>query len=155
MTYTIGEMAKLLKIPASTLRYYDKKGLLPFVKRDKNGLRLFKDEDYEWLQIINCLKKTGMALDDIKNFVLMSMQGDSTIDCRLALIQKQRSLMLEKINNLKNMLEVLDYKVWYYETAKERGSTAALREISDGELPKRFVKISSRLKKLSSALSEK
>lgn len=57
MTYTIGEMAKLLKIPASTLRYYDKKGLLPFVKRDKNGLRLFKDEDYEWLQIINCLKK--------------------------------------------------------------------------------------------------
>lgn len=96
-----------------------------------------------------------MALDDIKNFVLMSMQGDSTIDCRLALIQKQRSLMLEKINNLKNMLEVLDYKVWYYETAKERGSTAALREISDGELPKRFVKISSRLKKLSSALSEK
>lgn len=47
MVYTVGEMAKLLDIPASTLRYYDKEGLLPFVERSSDGIRLFKDSDFE------------------------------------------------------------------------------------------------------------
>ena len=49
MTYTVGEMAKLLGVPSSTLRYYDKEGLLPFVERSAGGIRVFKDEDFEWL----------------------------------------------------------------------------------------------------------
>jgi len=57
MFYTVGEMAKLLGVPASTLRYYDKEGLLPFVERSSGGIRMFKDQDYEWLKIIECMKK--------------------------------------------------------------------------------------------------
>ena len=82
MLYTVGEMAKLLGIPTSTLRYYDKEGLLPFVERSEGGIRVFKDNDYEWLKIIDCLKKTGMPLKDIKEFILMAIQGDDTIDRR-------------------------------------------------------------------------
>ena len=52
MMYTVGEMAKLLGVPASTLRYYDKEGLLPFVERSPSGMRMFREKDYEWLQII-------------------------------------------------------------------------------------------------------
>jgi len=65
MAFTVGEMAKLLGVPTSTLRYYDKEGLLPFVERSPGGMRLFQDKDHEWLQIINCLKKTGMPLEEI------------------------------------------------------------------------------------------
>lgn len=56
MLYTVGEMAKLLGIPASTLRYYDKEGLLPFVERSSGGIRMFKESNYEWLKVIECMK---------------------------------------------------------------------------------------------------
>ena len=57
MIYTVGEMAKMLDVPASTLRYYDKEGLLPFVERSPGGIRMFQESDYGWLKIISCLKK--------------------------------------------------------------------------------------------------
>ena len=62
MFYTIGEMAQRLNVAPSTLRYYDKEGLLPFVERSSGGIRMFKDEDMEWLRLLGCLKKAGMPL---------------------------------------------------------------------------------------------
>lgn len=59
MVYTVGEMARLLNVPASTLRYYDKEGLLPFVERSSGGIRMFKDSDYEWLQANRLSQKGG------------------------------------------------------------------------------------------------
>lgn len=49
MVYTVGETARMLEVPASTLRYYDKEGLLPFVERSSGGIRMFRDVDFEWL----------------------------------------------------------------------------------------------------------
>lgn len=69
MLYTVGEMAKRLHVPPSTLRYYDKEGLLPFVERSGGGIRMFKDSDLEWLNIISCLKQAGMSIKDIKTFI--------------------------------------------------------------------------------------
>ena len=97
MIYTVGEMAKRLGVAPSTLRFYDKEGLLPFVDRSESGIRLFKDADFEWLRIIECLKKTGMPLKDIKDFIVMAMAGDDTIEDRLVLIQKQRE-SVESLN---------------------------------------------------------
>ena len=84
MFYTVGEMAKKLNVAPSTLRYYDKEGLLPFVERSGGGIRMFKDSDFEWLSIIECLKKTGMPIKEIKHFIDWCIEGDSTIDQRLA-----------------------------------------------------------------------
>ena len=69
MIYTVGEMAKKIGVAPSTLRYYDKEGLLPFVERSSGRIRVFKEADYEWLKVIECLKKTGMPLKDIKTFI--------------------------------------------------------------------------------------
>lgn len=69
MLYTVGEMAKRLGVAPSTLRYYDKEGLLPFVERSSSGIRVFKESDFEWLKVVECLKKTAMKLTDIKNFI--------------------------------------------------------------------------------------
>lgn len=90
MVYTVGEMARLLNVPASTLRYYDKEGLLPFVERSSGGIRMFKDSDYEWLQVIGCLKKAGMSIRDIRQYILLAMRGDSTIGDRLQMFYTQR-----------------------------------------------------------------
>ena len=80
MIYTVGEMAQKLGVPASTLRYYDKEGLLPFVERSSGGIRMFRENDFEWLQVIRCMKKAGMSIKDIRQYIELSMQGDDTID---------------------------------------------------------------------------
>lgn len=138
MLYTVGEMAKRLGVAPSTLRYYDKEGLLPFVERSNGGIRMFKDEDFEWLQVINCLKKTGMQLKDIKRFVEMAIQGDETIDERLKLIVTQKEVVLQQIDELHETLKTLEFKEWYYQTAKEAGTTDMLQNMPPEELPAVF-----------------
>lgn len=138
MLYTVGEMAKYLDVTPSTLRYYDKEGLLPFVERSHSGIRMFKDTDYEWLQIINCLKKTGMPLKDIKDFIYMAMAGDETIDERLELFKKQKAVIENQIAELQDTLNTLNFKCWYYQTAKDAGSTSIPRNMSIDEIPEKF-----------------
>ena len=99
MVYTVGEMAKLLDIPASTLRYYDKEGLLPFVERSSGGIRLFRESDFEWLQVIGCMKKAGMSIRDIRQYIQLAMQGDDTIDTRLQMFHHQRQVLLDQIRD--------------------------------------------------------
>lgn len=135
MLYTVGEMAKLLGVPASTLRYYDKEGLLPFVERSPGGIRVFQDKDYEWLQVISCLKKTGMPLKDIRDFIDMAIQGDETIEPRLTLVQKQRDIVRQQMDDLQKVLDTLEFKCWYYETAKKAGTTAVPRNMPLEEIP--------------------
>ena len=94
MVYTVGEMAKLLDIPASTLRYYDKEGLLPFVERSSGGIRMFRESDFEWLQIIGCMKKAGMSIRDIRQHIEQAQRGDDTIALRLVILHRQREVLL-------------------------------------------------------------
>lgn len=138
MLYTVGEMAKRLGVSASTLRYYDKEGLLPFVERSSGGMRMFKESDYEWLKIIECLKKTGMPLKDIRGFILMAIAGDETIEARLELIIKQQEAVRKQIEELRETLSTLDFKRWYYETAKSAGTTDVPRGMALEDIPERF-----------------
>jgi DNA-binding transcriptional MerR regulator len=138
MIYTVGEMAKMLSVAPSTLRYYDKEGLLPFVERSRGGMRMFKDADFEWLYIIECLKKTGMPIKDIRDFITMVMKGDETIGERLELFCKQRKAVEEQIRQLQATLDILNYKCWYYETAQKAGTTAVPREMSLEEVPEQL-----------------
>lgn len=146
MLYTVGEMAKKLGVAPSTLRYYDQEGLLPFVERSSGGIRVFKDSDYEWLQVIGCLKKTGMQLKDIKSFIEMAMQGDETIEPRLALIVKQKESVKAQIAELEETLRTLEFKEWYYTTAKESGTTNVPRNIALDELPEQFREVRIKLR---------
>ena len=148
MTYTVGEMAKLLGVPSATLRYYDKEGLLPFVERSANGIRVFHEKDYEWLQVISCLKKAGMSLKDIREYIHLTMEGDSTIDKRLQLFYKQRQLLQAQMEELQHTMDVLDYKCWYYETAKETGSVEALKRMSPEDLPPQFRNVKQDISKI-------
>lgn len=146
MIYTVGEMAKKIGVAPSTLRYYDKEGLLPFVERSSGGIRVFKEADYEWLKVIECLKKTGMPLKDIKTFIEMAMQGDDTIDERLELIMKQRDEVGKQIAELQETMDTLNFKCWYYETAKSAGTTAVPRGMKLEELPEEFREIRKKLR---------
>lgn len=146
MFYTVGEMAKILNTTPSTLRYYDKEGLLPFVERSESGIRMFKDSDYEWLLVIDCLKNTGMGIKDIKRFIEMVIAGDSTIKERLEMMKKQRESVKEQMAKLQQTLDTLDYKVWYYSTAEKAGTTAVPRNMPEEQVPENLRAIRRRLK---------
>ena len=109
MIYTVGEMAQKLGVPASTLRYYDKEGLLPFVERSSGGIRMFRENDFEWLQVIRCMKKAGMSIKDIRQYIELSMQGDDTIDTRLEMFRHQREVLTQQIQQLQHTLETVEY----------------------------------------------
>lgn len=138
MMYTVGEMAKLLGVPASTLRYYDKEGLLPFVERSPGGMRMFQEKDYEWLQTIECMKKTGMPLKDIRTYIDMAMRGDETVGPRLQLLAHRREAVRNQMAELQKTLDLLDFKCWYYETAIQHGTTDVVRNMPLDEIPEQY-----------------
>lgn len=123
MTYTIGEISEMLHISISTLRYYDKEGLLPLVHRTAGNIRIFDDTDVECLNMIECLKSTGMALKDIKLFFEWCEDGDSTIDKRYDLFITQKEKTEKQIEVLQNALKRINYKCEYYRIAKENNTT--------------------------------
>lgn len=122
MTYTIKETAKIIGVQPSTLRYYDSMGLLPFVKRKESGYRLFSDNDIKMLKVIECLKKSGMSINDIKQFSKWVEKGDDTLEERYQMFLERKKAVEKEINELKKTLDFIDHKVWYYETAIEAGT---------------------------------
>lgn len=128
------------------LEVHNKEGLLPFVERSSGGIRMFKDADFEWMQVIECLKKTGMQLGDIKRFIEMAMQGDETIDERLELIVNQKEAVKLRINELNATLKTLEFKHWYYETAKNAGTTEVPRNMTLEELPEEYREVRKKLR---------
>ena len=136
--YTIGEIARMLHVAPSTLRYYDKEGLLPFVERSGSGIRRFKDSDLPWLSMISCLKQTGMPIKEIKTFIDLCRTGDETIHARLELIRRQQAVVADQIAQLQATQQMLAYKEWYYVTAEEAGTCEVHAQLREEDVPEAF-----------------
>ncbi|QHI73706.1 MerR family transcriptional regulator [Aminipila terrae] len=140
MIYTIGEISKKLNVAPSTLRYYDKEGLIPFVERSANGIRMFNEQDLSGLELIECLKKTGMPIKEIKHFIDCCVEGDSKIQERLSIIESQRISVMEQMKEMQSMLDMLNYKTWYYQTAEKAGTCAVHDGIQLSDVPAEYHK---------------
>ncbi|HFC7743085.1 MerR family transcriptional regulator [Neisseria meningitidis] len=126
MTYTTAKAAEKIGISVHTLRFYDKEGLLPNIGRDEYGNRCFTDNDLQWLGLLQCLKNTGMSLKDIKRFAECTVIGDDTIEERLSLFENQIENVKCQIAELKRYLDLLEYKLAFYQKAKALGSVKAV-----------------------------
>ncbi|UDM32556.1 MerR family transcriptional regulator [Lentilactobacillus laojiaonis] len=113
-TYSIKIIAEYFDLPISTIRYYDKQGLLPFVAKDANGRRIFTRADFGLIKTIICLKNTDMPLGDIKEYITLVMQGPKTIEQRRKLLQVQKNRVLEKQRILDINLKEIDRKIDRY-----------------------------------------
>ena len=145
MYYTIGEAAQRMHLSAPTLRYYDKEGLLPFVDRSAGCARMFKESDFEWLRLIECLKSTGMPIRDIKQFIDWYMEGDTTLPQRRDMFYERRRAVEAQIETLQATLDMIDYKCWYYDTAVAAGSSRALQTLKPEELPEEVSRLKARI----------
>ena len=151
MVYTVCEMAKLLGVAPSTLRYYDKEGLLPFVERSSGGIRMFQESDFEWLRIIGCMKKAGMSIKEIRQYIELALQGNDTIELRLQMFQHQKAVLQEQLKELQHTIDMVNYKCWYYETAKAAGTTDVPQNMPETDIPAVFQKIRQELKQIPQA----
>ena len=138
MQYTVGQIAKRLGVAPSTLRYYDKEGLLPYVERSDGGIRLFKESDYEWLSVIECLKQSGLSIKEIRQYIDLCRQGDGTIPERMQLFQHRRQAVLQQMAQLQQTLDMLDYKLWFYQTSQEAGTTAVHKGDTVEDVPEAY-----------------
>lgn len=154
MIYTVSEAAKILNVAPSTIRYYDKEGLLPFIERSSGGIRMFRDKDFEWLFVIECLKKTGMSIKDIKSFIDMAVAGDETINERLSLIIEQRDAVCKQIKELQDTLDILNYKYWYYQTAQKAGTTSVPRNMDIEDIPEELRSVRKSLNRMHNKASD-
>ena len=128
-------MAQLLGIAASTLRYYDQEGLLPFVERSQGGIRMFTEDDLEPLMLIGCLKKSGLSIKEIRAFIHLVQLGDASLEERLELLRRRREAVRQQIADLQETLSLLEYKCWYYETACQAGTEDVVRSLLCSEVP--------------------
>lgn len=122
MGYSIGQVAKKTGLTAHTLRYYEKEGLLPFVRKNSSGLRVFTDNDLGWLSMIECLKETGMSLKGIKQYIDWFTEGDSTLPQRLEMFRGQKEKIEKQIALYKKHLAKIEYKIKLYDAAVKLGS---------------------------------
>ena len=112
--YSISKAAAQLKIPESTLRYYEKKGLLHLIKRDEAGRRLFSEDQIMFIGIIIYLKNTHMPISGIKQYVDWVVEGDNTIELRLEMMKNHKQAVLVEISLMTEALKGIDVKITRY-----------------------------------------
>lgn len=122
MSYTIKQAAELMNVTPVTLRYYDKQGLLPAMERRESGYRIFSENDILMLRVIECLKKSGMSIKDIRKFSDWVRQGDASLQERYDMFLERKQAVENQIAELQETLDFINHKCWYYETALEAGT---------------------------------
>lgn len=132
--YTIGQVSEIFDLPISTLRYYDKQGLFPEMER-VSGIRKFSDREMEALRVIECLKKSGLEIKDIKQFMQWCVEGASTYPQRKELFEQQKKTVEAEIAHMNRVLDMLKFKCWYYEQAMQDGCEDRVKELIPDHLP--------------------
>lgn len=132
--YTIGQVSEMFDLPISTLRYYDKEGLFPDIKRT-SGIRQFSEKEIEALKVIECLKKSGLEIKTIKQFMEWCVQGSETYPERKKLFETQKERVENEIIRMNKVLDMLKFKCWYYEEAIKDGSEERLRSLCPEDMP--------------------
>lgn len=109
----ISEVSKKYNLPADTLRYYEKLGLIDNVSKE-SGVRNYSEEDCSRIEFIICMKHASLSLEDIKRFIDLNKEGDKTIPERLEILEHQKKVLTDEIKNKEKTLDYLNYKINLY-----------------------------------------
>lgn len=133
--FSIGEVADMLSVNTSTIRYYDKQGLLPFVAKSPSGQRVFSAFDISWLKLIQLFKLSGLQLSEIRDMIDLGLKLDDTLAERKALYRRVKQRIEDRMASLATTKSIVDFYLTYYEMAEEAGSLAAIRTLTLDAFP--------------------
>lgn len=112
---TIAEVCKKYDITADTLRYYERIGLIPRVPRPSGGIRDYDEESCGWIELMKCMRKAGVEIEALIEYVALFKQGDETIDARKGILIEQRRRLEERMADMQRSLDTLNLKIRKYE----------------------------------------
>ena len=118
---TIKEVSEKYNISSDTLRYYERIGMIPEVTRTAGGIRDYQESDLSWVELVICMRKAGVSVESLIEYVKMCMQGDTTFSARLHLLQEEKEKLEEQRSQLETAMKRLDYKISRYQKAVETG----------------------------------
>lgn len=118
---TITEVSKKYDLSPDTLRYYERIGLIPPVKRTKSGVRDYDEVSCAWIELAKCMRSAGIPIEALIEYCALTQQGDKTISARKELLTDERKKIQEKMDDMQKTLERLNYKIDIYEKAEVTG----------------------------------
>ena len=121
MTRTIQRAAAETGLSADTLRYYERIGILPGIGRSSSGHRRFTDDDMGWIKLVQCLRATGMPLEDLHRYAELVQQGDGTAEERLRLLEDHRCRIETELSELMVALDLVGRKIAGYSPLVAKG----------------------------------
>ena len=115
MVYTMMQACKQTNMTYQALKFYCNEGLVPNVKRDKNNRRVFDERDIAWISSLICLKKCGMSIQEMKEYLAMCLQGEETIPQRKEMLACKQEALRESVKELEDSIAYIDWKQNFYD----------------------------------------
>lgn len=112
---TIKEVSGMFNLSQDTLRYYERIGLIPPIKRNKSGIRDYSEDDCKWVEFIKCMRGAGLPIEVLIEYVALFQKGDETKAARKELLIEQRKVLLSKVEEMNRTIDRLNYKIDLYE----------------------------------------
>lgn len=112
---TIAEVSRQYNLTPDTLRYYERIGLIPAVKRTAGGIRNYTEGDCRWVEFVKCMRGAGIQVEALIEYVALFQQGDSTTEARKQILLEQRAQLLVRMEEMKRTLERLNAKIERYD----------------------------------------
>ena len=115
MLYSMKEVCRKTGMTYEALKFYCNQGLVPNVKRDDHNYRVFDDRDVAWIESLGCLKRCGMSIQEMQDYVALCLQGEASIPERKILLDQKRGQLLERIRDLEDAVRYIDWKQGFYD----------------------------------------
>lgn len=115
MLYTMMQVCKETNMTYQTLKFYCNEGLIPNVKRDRNNRRVFDERDVAWIKSLSCLKKCGMTIREMKDYVALCLQGEVSIPQRKEMLAQKQEVLRETIREVQDSIDYIDWKQNFYD----------------------------------------
>ena len=112
--YSMKETCEMVGMSYQTLKFYCNQGLIPNVKRDKNNYRIFDDNNINWIKSLSCLKKCGMGIEEMKSYLNLCLQGQSSIPERKAMLDAKKKELELKKQEIEDSLSYINWKQNFY-----------------------------------------
>lgn len=113
--YTMMQACREADMTYQTLKFYCNEGLVPNVKRDMNNRRVFDEKDVKWIKDLTCLKRCGMSIQEMREYLALCLQGESTIPERKRVLEKKQTALREQIKELQDSIDYIDFKQQFYD----------------------------------------
>ncbi|MBC2330846.1 MerR family transcriptional regulator [Listeria sp. FSL L7-0020] len=116
LTMSIKEASEKSGVSADTIRYYERIGLIPPVHRNENGVRKFGAEDLRWIQFSRQMRRAGLSIEALIDYLALFREGEHTLEARVELLKEQRIDLKNRIDVMQDALDRLDFKIDNYDT---------------------------------------